>query len=171
MTPSRPEAWLRGPVPGVPIQLQPVAHALVQALEDAEQAIAGLEASDLWASVGGTASVGFHLRHMGGSLDRLFTYARGESLSEQQKAHLAAESTPDASVAADALLARVRQIVEEALAQLRATGEAELDRPRAVGRAGLPSSVRGLLYHAGEHAARHAGQLITTARIVRERRS
>ena len=27
----RPDAWLRGPVPGVPDELQPVAHALLQA--------------------------------------------------------------------------------------------------------------------------------------------
>jgi hypothetical protein len=35
-----------------------------------------------------------------------------------------------------------------------------------VGRGRLPSSVRGLLYHAGEHTTRHAGQAITTAKIV-----
>jgi hypothetical protein len=50
---------------------------------------------------------------------------------------------------------------------LRSTDTHLLDDARAVGRAGLPSSVLGLLYHAGEHTARHAGQVATTARILR----
>lgn len=160
------EAWLRGPVPGVPIPLQPVAHALVQALEDAERVVSEFGDADLWVRVGGAASAGFHLRHMAGSLDRLFTYARGESLSEKQRAELEFEKASGAGVDAAALLRRLREVMDAALSQLRSTREADLDAPRAVGRAGLPSSVRGLLYHAGEHAARHAGQLITTARIV-----
>ncbi|HEX8274310.1 MAG TPA: DinB family protein [Longimicrobiaceae bacterium] len=183
---SNPEAWLRGPLEGVPTQLQPVAHALVQALEDVERAAAPLSPEELRARPGGAASTGFHLRHLAGSTDRLLAYARGEQLSPEQLAFLRAEEDEGAGAAAAELLAgvraeedegagagaaellaEVRAAVERALAQLRATPEATLDEPREVGRGRLPSSVRGLLYHVGEHTARHAGQVVTTARVVR----
>jgi hypothetical protein len=101
-----------------------------------------------------------------GSLDRLLTYARGEQLSDAQLATLRAEETPSPGETPDVLLSRLRDGIDAALAQLRATDEASLDESRAVGRAGLPSSGRGLLCHAGEHTLRHAGQLVTTAKIV-----
>lgn len=165
---SDPEAWLRGPVEGVPVQLQPVAHALVQALDEVECAAAPLFPDELGARPGGAASVGFHLRHLAGSIDRLLAYARGEPLSEAQFAFLAAEEVEAGAGAAEGLAA-VRAAVGRALDQLRATPEETLDEPREVGRARLPSSVRGLLYHVGEHTARHAGQVVTTARVVRGR--
>lgn len=163
---STPEAWLRGPVAGVPVQLQPVAHALVQALEDVERAAAPFSPAELRARPGGAASVAFHLRHLAGSLDRLLTYARGEQLSPAQRAFLAAEED-ESDADAVSLLAAARRAVERAMEQLRTTPGEILDEPREVGRARLPSSVRGLLYHAGEHTARHAGQVVTTARVVR----
>lgn len=163
---AEPEFWMRGiRVDGIAPALQPVAHALLQAVEDAEDAAAPLDAEALWMRPGGAASAGFHLRHMAGSLDRLTTYARGEALADAQFAALRAESEPGAAAAA--LLAELRAAVDRALDQLRATPDAALDEPREVGRARLPSSVRGLLYHAGEHTSRHAGQLATTAKIVR----
>jgi uncharacterized damage-inducible protein DinB len=163
---SQPEFWMRGiVVEGISPALQPVAHALLQAMEDLEAAASGLSIDELWARPGGAASAGFHLRHLAGSLDRLTTYARGEGLTEAQFAALRSEQEPGA--AADALLAHVRATIDRALDQLRATPDASLDEPRAVGRGRLPSSVRGLLYHAGEHTARHTGQVITTVKIVR----
>ncbi|HEX7091043.1 MAG TPA: DinB family protein [Longimicrobiales bacterium] len=166
MSPSTPEAWLRGPVPGISPALQPAAHALIQALEDAERLAAPLDTATLWRSPGGAASIGFHLRHMANALDRLFTYARGEQLSEAQRAALAAEKTPTPDVDAATLLAELRRAVERALDQLRATRDEELDDARAVGRAGLPSTVRGLLHHGAEHTARHAGQVSTTVKVL-----
>lgn len=163
---SNPEAWLRGPLDGIPTQLQPVAHALVQALEDVERAAGPLSPEELRARPGGAASVGFHLRHLAGSTDRLLAYARGEQLSPAQLAFLAAEEE-EAGAGPAELLAGVRAAVERAMEQLRATPEAALDESREVGRGRLPSSVRGLLYHVGEHTARHAGQTVTTARVVR----
>lgn len=161
-----PEFWMRGVrVEGVGTALQPVAHALLQALEDVEGAASDLSGEELWARPGGAASAGFHLRHLAGSLDRLTTYARGEALSDAQLAALRSEGEPGDS--ADALLAHVRATIERALDQLRDTPDASLDDPREVGRQRLPSSVRGLLYHAGEHTTRHAGQVITTVRVVR----
>ncbi|MBA3889094.1 MAG: DinB family protein [Gemmatimonadaceae bacterium] len=165
--PDRPrEAWLRGSVPGVSALLQPVAHALIQALEDTERLAGDLPAADLWARIGGAAPIGFHLRHMTGSLDRLFTYARGESLTDAQRQVLATEKAHADDVGAAELLATLRSAVNHALAQLCATDTATLTDHRAVGRAGAPSTVIGLLVHAGEHTARHAGQVSSTVRIL-----
>lgn len=164
---SQPEAWQRGPVPGIPDQLQPVAHALIGAAEDAADAVGGLTAAQLWSSPGGAASVGFHLMHLAGSTDRLFTYARGEGLTAAQKEALAAErALAEPRLPADVLLRRWQETVERALAQLGRTPDAELGQPRGIGRMALPSNVRGLLFHAAEHATRHVGQIITTAKIV-----
>jgi uncharacterized damage-inducible protein DinB len=165
---KQPEAWLRGPVPGVSAALQPVAHALVQALEDVERLCDGVSAVVLWERPGGAASAGFHLRHMMGSLDRLLSYARGEALSELQQSALEQEKQSAPAVSAEELVTTFRVVVERALDQLRATADEELDEPRAVGRDRLPSSVRGLLHHAAEHTARHGGQLATTLKVVRD---
>ena len=172
MTATRPEPWLRGPVPGVPALLQPAAHALQMSLEDCEAAAAHLTTDQLWTSPGGVASVGFHLRHLAGSTDRLLTYARGAGLDAAQRTALAAESAVgDPRPSAARLLTAWRAGVEMAIAQLAATPAATLTDPREVGRGKLPSTVLGLLFHAAEHASRHTGQVVTTARIVRAGRS
>ena len=137
-------------------------------IEDCEHAAAGLTPEALWLSPGGAAPIGFHLRHLAGSTDRLLTYARGERLTREQLAVLAAEAAPgDPPAGAPALLAGWRAAVDRALAQLAATPEASLADPRAVGRAQLPSTVLGLLFHAAEHASRHTGQVVTLAKVVR----
>jgi uncharacterized damage-inducible protein DinB len=150
----------------VPAPLQPVAHSLVQVREELVRTLAGLGVRELWLRPGGAAAIGFHALHVAGSTDRLFTYARGEELSAAQRAELLAEREPPAEEAA-ALLARVERAFDAALAQLRATDPGSLAGPRAVGRARLPSTVAGLLFHAAEHAQRHAGQAMTTAKVVR----
>jgi SAM-dependent methyltransferase len=165
-TAAPPEVWLRGPVPGIPAPLQPVAHALLQVREELAGVLADLPADVVWERPAGAAAIGFHALHLAGSTDRLFTYARGESLSETQRAALAAEKEPPREPAAE-LLRRVESAVDAALAQLAATDPSTLGAARAVGRAGLPSTVGGLLFHAAEHAQRHAGQIATTARILR----
>ncbi len=165
---SPPEPWLRGPVPGVPPLLQPVAHALLHAVEDVRRTLDPLSVAHLWARPGGAPSVGFHVRHASGSLDRLFTYARGEALSAEQRAFLAGEAEPGSPPAEAAALAQeFERQVERALAQLRATPESTLLEPRGVGRLQLPSTVLGLLVHTAEHTQRHVGQIITTAKIVK----
>jgi uncharacterized damage-inducible protein DinB len=163
--PSPPEAWLRGPLPGIDPALMPAAHALVQARDDLSAALAGAEVEDLWARPGGAASAGFHLRHLAGSLDRLLTYARGERLSPEQLAALAGEGERGAGPAELERIANAA--IDRALEQLRRTSGATLGEVRPVGRAGLPATVLGLLVHAAEHASRHTGQLITTLKIVR----
>ena len=165
-TPSTPEFWLRGPVDGVHPALMPAAHAFLQTLEDVERATADLTNEQWWQSPGGAASIGFHVMHLAGSTDRLLTYARGEMLSDAQKAAFRAESSSSAADTA-ALLADLRQSFDAAMAQLRATPPSSLYDARAVGRAALPTTVVGLLFHAAEHSQRHAGQIVTMAKVVR----
>jgi uncharacterized damage-inducible protein DinB len=165
---ARPEVWLRGPVAGVPALLQPVAHSLLQAAEEIRGAIATVGATELQARPGGAASAEYHVRHAMGSLDRLFTYARGESLSAAQRTALAAEQeqlAPRKDHGAS-LADEFDAAVARALAQLRSTREDTLLDARAVGRQQLPSTVLGLLFHGAEHTLRHAGQVITTVRVV-----
>lgn len=168
MTAAEREFWLRGPVEGYTPLLQPVVHALLQARLEIRAAAAELTAAEVWARPAGVASVGFHLRHVAGVLDRLLTYARDEPLGPEQLAFLAAEAEPGSPPeTAGSLLHSVDAAVERALEQLRHTPAPSLTDPRAVGRARLPSTVLGLLFHAAEHTQRHAGQLLVTARIVR----
>lgn len=166
MAENLPEVWLRGPRPAVPPLLQPVAHALLQAREEVAALLAGFPAEKLVERPLGLASVGFHLRHLTGVLDRTFTYARGEALSKSQLAYLAAEGQPPAAAVPE-LVQAFHQQVAKALTQLENTAEATLAEWRGVGRAQLPSTVIGLLVHAAEHTTRHVGQLLVTVRVVR----
>ena len=110
------------------------------------------------------------MSHTGGALDRLFTYARGEGLSDAQRAAARAEGKPgDSPATLTMLVAEVNATIERAFDQLRATRADSLLDERKVGRAGLPSNVLGLLFHAAEHTHRHTGQLATTSKIVRSR--
>jgi len=168
MTSPVPEPWLRGPLPRISAILQPAAHAFVMAREDVAAAVSGLAPAHVWMTPSGLTPLGFHLAHLSGSTDRLLTYARGGALDEAQVAGLARER----AIAIEApplevLLAEWQATVDRALAQLAATREAALSDARAVGRARLPSTVLGLLFHAAEHASRHTGQIVTTARLVR----
>jgi uncharacterized damage-inducible protein DinB len=159
------EVWLRGPLPDIPALLQPVAHALLQAREEVDELVKGFPEQLLWTRPAGVASAGFHLQHLAGVLDRLFTYARGESLNEDQARALAAEGQPDANIRIGGLVAQFHQQVDRALDQLRCTDERMLTQQRGVGRAQLPSTVLGLLVHAAEHTQRHVGQLLVTIRV------
>ena len=90
MQPDTPEVWLRGPLEGVPPLLQPVGHALLQALEEVNKIMSGFPEELLWERPAGVASVGFHLQHLTGVLDRLFSYAKGLPLTPEQLASLQA---------------------------------------------------------------------------------
>ena len=147
--------------------LQPVAHALLQAADDLSPALAALSADQLWQRPGKSASIGYHLAHVTGSLDRLFTYARGESLTSGQRAALVTERTVGESRPSLAtLLASLATTIERALRQLRTTAPSSLLEVRLVGRARLPTSTLGILFHAAEHTTRHAGQILTLVRVV-----
>ena len=153
----------------MPGPLQPVAHALLQAREEVVAEMADFPEELLWERPGGVASVGFHLQHLAGVLDRLFTYAQGRALNEGQAAALAAEGAADTRLHSKELVAGFHSQVDRALEQLRATDERTLTEYRSVGRAKLPSTVLGLLVHAAEHTQRHVGQLLVTVRVQRDR--
>ncbi|MFN8062617.1 MAG: DinB family protein [Vicinamibacterales bacterium] len=162
-----PEAWLRGPVAGIPPLLMPAAHALIQAREDTAAALASTTRERLWARPGASASAGFHLIHLAGALERLYTYARGAELDAAQTERLARERRgDDATLSPAAVGAIVDRAVELALEQLASTPEASLLEIRVVGRARLPATVAGLLFHGAEHATRHVGQCVTVLKAL-----
>ena len=162
-----PEVWMRGPVEGIAPELQPVAHSLLQVREEIERFAADLSSDQLWARPGGAGAIGFHLRHIAGATDRLLTYARDESLTPEQLAFLKAEGLPgDPPAGAAETLAIACAAIDDALAQVRRTDVSTLFEARGIGRAKLPTTVLGLLFHAAEHATRHAGQIATTRKVV-----
>jgi uncharacterized damage-inducible protein DinB len=145
----------------------PAAHCLLQCREEIEAAASRLTPEQLWARPNAVASVGYHLRHIVGSLDRLLTYARGAQLDREQMRALRAESAEGtADETAETLVSAAQAAIDAAIHTLRATPDTELMQARSVGRAALPSNVLGLLFHAAEHTHRHTGQLVTTAKIV-----
>ena len=164
---EEPEVWLRGPVSNIPPLLQPVAHAILQSGEDVEKVMKEFPAEKLWERPASVASPGFHLQHLAGVLDRLFTYARGEALSQDQFEYLRQEgSRPLSTVAVSDLVSHFKTQIEKCLRQLEQTDETSLLHPIGVGRKNLPSNVLGLLFHAAEHTQRHTGQLLVTVRVL-----
>jgi uncharacterized damage-inducible protein DinB len=162
------EAWLRGPVSGVDPLVMPAVHALMQASDEITRAAPGLTPSQLWATPGGAGSVGFHLRHITRSIDRLLTYAHGQALTPQQFAKLREEAIPgDPPAEAAPLVDEARSAIKRAIAEIKATPVAILPEPRTIGRAALPTTLFGLLFHIGEHTERHAGQIVTLSKVVR----
>jgi uncharacterized damage-inducible protein DinB len=164
---TRTEWWQRGPVEGVPDVLQPVAHILLQVRESVWELVEGLTETEWNVRPAGVASAAFHVRHMTGVIDRLFTYARGESLSEQQFASLKLEGAELRTADVPAMLRALDERIDAALNGLRSIDPSTLGDFRAVGRAQLPSTVIGCLVHGAEHAMRHVGQLWVTVRVAR----
>jgi len=168
MTKPLPEVWLRGPLPNMPALLQPVAHALLQAREEIIVLMANFPEELLWERPAGLASPGFHLQHLTGVLDRLFTYARAQSLNEAQLNYLAGEGKPPVNGSGcEGLVSQFSTQVNLALAQLQQTDENTLTQVRGVGRAQVPSTVLGLYTHSAEHTMRHLGQLLVTVKILK----
>jgi len=161
------EWWQRGPVDGIPAVLQPVAHILLQVRESVGEIVESLTEQEWNARPAGVASAAFHVRHMTGVIDRLFTYARGNALSAEQFAAIQAEKGELLAADVPEALAALSARVDAAVGELRAIDVTTLGDFRAVGRARLPSTVLGCLVHGAEHAMRHVGQLSVTARIVR----
>jgi uncharacterized damage-inducible protein DinB len=159
-----PEPWLRGPIPGVHPLLTPILYAFTQAREDLAYHTAALGTAQLWSTPHGFASVGFHLRHIAGSVDRLMTYLDQRQLTAEQRLALATEPDPGAS--REELLAGLDAAFHRAETAVRALDPAALAAPRTVGRQRLPSTVIGLLTHIAEHTQRHTGQAIAAARLA-----
>jgi DinB family protein len=159
-----PEPWLRGTFTDVPAVQRAVLHALEMAKEDVEHWCGGLTDEELNGRPAGIAPVAFHVRHIARSLDRLLTYAEGNSLSTEQLAVLKTELDPGAT--RDEVFAEFAEAMEKSAARVRAFMVTDLAKARGIGRKQLPTSVGGLLVHVADHTQRHVGQAITTARVV-----
>ena len=164
-SPPLPEPWMRGPIADVAPHLMPIFHSFMQVREDLAQHTAGLTSAQVWKRVGTLPSVGFHLRHIAGSVDRLVTYLMGGELTADQMGFLKSEQAPGATL--DELLRAVTASLEDAERRISTIPESALDEPRHIGRKRLPATVLGLLVHIAEHTQRHLGQVITTAKLVR----
>ncbi|WP_231491230.1 DinB family protein [Pedobacter sp. Leaf170] len=164
------EVWQRGPSPEYITVLQPIAHALLQAREEINEYMHQFPVELLWQRPANMASVGFHLQHLSGALDRFFTYARAEKLTDFQFEQLYEEGKDSAvGYKVNDLDTRFNTQVDLALKQLKDTDEKTLGDYRGIGRASLPSTVIGLLFHAAEHTMRHVGQLMVTAAVVKSK--
>lgn len=161
------EWWQRGPVAGVPAVLQPVAHILLQVGESVNELTQHLTPNEWNARPAGVASTAFHVKHITGVIDRLFTYARGGALSEGQFAALRSEGSAVTAEEIPTVLAALQARIGAAVEELKTVDVATLGDFRGVGRAQLPSTVIGCLVHGAEHSMRHVGQLSVTVRIVR----
>lgn len=166
MSSSTLEYWLQGNIEGVPALLQPVAHAFLQARKEVHEVLNNFPEQLIWEQPAGIASVAFHLQHLAGVIDRLFTYVKGEQLDQRQLDYLAQEGKRNNSIRIHSLLAHLDETIDKAILQLKNTDPATLTDPRGVGRKLIPSTVGGLLFHAAEHTMRHTGQLLVTCRIL-----
>jgi len=159
------EPWLRGTHTEVPAVARAVLHALDLALEDLTQWTAGLTDAEAHAQPHGLPSIAFHLKHIARSVDRILTYAEGHPLSGEQLAALKAESVGEEPLAA--LLAEVEASFSNAAGRVRALASTDLDTFRGVGRKQLHTSIGGALVHVADHTQRHAGQVVTTAKVLK----
>ena len=147
--------------------VMPVFFSFAQVREDLAKHTAGLSREQVWQKVG-KASLGFHLKHMAGSVDRLTTYLMGGQLSEEQLRFLRTEA--ERAEEMGELLQMVHGTLAASEERLRTVDPHSLYEKRTVGRNKLPTSVLGLLVHIAEHTQRHLGQAITLAQIVRQTR-
>jgi uncharacterized damage-inducible protein DinB len=144
----------------------PVFYSFQLVREDLAIHTAGVTQGQLWRS-GPVPSLGFHLRHIAGSVERLTAYLMDEQLSDAQLAFLKNEGAPGATL--EELLAAVERTFAATEGRLRTIDPATIHEVRYIGRKRLPTTVLGLLVHIAEHTQRHLGQAITTAKMVRER--
>ena len=158
------EPWLRGPIPGVQPLVAPILYTFQQAQEDLAKYTERLTVAQIWATPHGFGSVGFHIRHIAGSTDRLMTYLEGRDLTTDQMSALRGEEQPG-SEGREALLAQMEAAFQQAEATVRGLDSATLAEPRWVGRKRLPTTVIGLLTHIAEHIQRHIGQAISAAKL------
>lgn len=158
------EPWLRGTLTEVDAVRRGVLHALELAREDVGRWCLDFTTEQLEARPFGLPSVAFQMRHIVRSLDRLLTYAEGRKLSDGQIEALESETQPPGS--REIVFAEFENGIDSAMQRVREIPPGSYDKARWVGRAELPSSVGGLLVHCADHAQRHIGQLVTTAKVV-----
>jgi hypothetical protein len=151
------EAWLRGPIAGVDPLVAPVLYTFTQAREDLAHHTEGVTQDQLW-----TSKVGFHIRHISRSTDRLISYLEGRLPADL------GEGEPGAT--REELLAELDTAFKRAEEVVRAIDPAILRDARQVGRKRLPTTVIGLLTHLAEHTQRHVGQAISESIQITHRK-
>jgi hypothetical protein len=161
----QPEPWLRGPIPGVHPLVMPVFFSYAQVREDLRRHTAGISDEQVWKPVAGQ-SLGFHLKHLAGSVDRITTYLMGRQLEAGQLSFLKQESQPSGTLVE--FLSLVEQGLARSEGELREIDPASLYAARVVGRRALPTTVIGLIVHLAEHTQRHLGQAILIAKLLRQ---
>jgi hypothetical protein len=160
------EPWLRGPLEGVHPLLAPTLHAYAQAREDVMHWTDGLTDDQIWSCPQGLAPVGFQLRHIAGSVERLTAYLQGKQLSPAQLEDTHHEMHPGPTLSN--LIERVNTALHASEQVIRAIDPATLPQSRTVGRQRLPTTVVGLVVHLAEHTQRHIGELIITTKLARK---
>jgi uncharacterized damage-inducible protein DinB len=151
--------------------MHPLQAALLYSFEHARVDITkwteGMTTEQLWRRSGEVASVAFHVLHIGGSVDRLMTYAEGKQLSEEQMQELRAEAEIR-DLSRDELLTRLEAKLQAAGARLQKLDVSDLEAIREIGRKRVPVSLGVLLTHIAEHTQRHVGAAIVTTKVARE---
>jgi len=145
--------------------LSPTLCSYAQAREDLAHWTAELSDAQIWSRPTGLAPVGFHIRHIAGSVERLTTYLKGEQLAAEQLEALQHEMQPGPG--REELLRAMGDSLQRSEQVILALNPAGLVHPRAVGRKRLPTTVAGLLVHLAEHTQRHVGEAIITAKLAR----
>ena len=158
------EPWLRGTLMEVGAVPRGVIHALLLAEEDVPKWCGELTDAELNERPLGLPSVGFQLRHIARSLDRLLTYAEGGQLSGEQVAALKSEM--DEGATWEGLFAEFEAAIQSSLRRVKELAVVDPEQPRGVGKKQLPTTVGGLLVHVADHTQRHVGQAVTTAKVL-----
>jgi uncharacterized damage-inducible protein DinB len=167
--PETVEPWLGGRIEGVPLLVTPLFFCFAHVRQDLLRHVADLNTEEVWKKMGTSSTVGFHLHHIPGSVDRLVTYLEGGQLTGEQFEYLRRESEPGASF--DQLFANLDRQLKSAERRLMELDTSNLEAERHVGRKQLPVTFLGLLVHIAEHTQRHLGQAITTAKLIRDMRA
>ncbi len=162
------EPWLRGTRTEIDAVRRAVLHAFELAAEDIAKWCDPLSEEELEERPSGLPSVGFHLRHIARSLDRLLTYAEGQQLSERQTKALKTEM--EAGSDRESTFMEFAKGIEVSVDRVLAISPGSYEELREVGKKKLPTTVAGLLVHCADHTQRHTGQAVTTAKILTETR-
>lgn len=157
------EPWLRGTRTEIDAVRRGVLHALELAAEDVARWCDPLDGKEIETHPLELPSVGFQLRHIARSLDRLLTYAEGQQLSERQLKSL---RTEEDFVDREATLMEFAEAIEVSVKRVLDISPTSYEEQRSVGRRKLPTTVGGLLVHIADHTQRHVGQAITMAKVV-----
>src|SRR3954453_2410559 len=160
------EPWMTGTHSDLPPVVAALLYSFQQAREDLARWTAGLTEAQLWHKDGEIGSVGFHVRHIAGSVERLVSYANGEQLSDAQLQALRAEQNEQGPGRED-LLTLLDKSFANAERIVRAIDPVALEEIREIGRKRIPVPLGVLLVHISEHTQRHVGAAIVTAKMAR----